>query len=136
MSLVVTTAGEKILADVLGAAYNGGPYVIRLFQNDHTPDPADVLADYTEADFSGYAELDLDGWAAAVTVSGRAQIVATLKVWTHSAGAVDNDIYGYYVVNAGGALVWAERDPNAPVTVDTAGQEYNVLPRFTLRLEP
>ncbi len=40
-----------------------------------------------------------------------------------------NTIYGYYITDLTGALLWAELAP-APITINASGQTYSVLPRF------
>lgn len=106
---------------------------IKLYKNDITPDEASELADFTEADFSGYAEqaLVLDGTAA--IVGGKAQQDFDPAVFAHDGGATPNDLYGYFVVDSSETdLLWAERYAGAPGVINTAGQTYTVVPQLTL----
>src|SRR3990170_1563784 len=94
MSLIVQKVGSVRLNDeLLGAVV----YQIRLFKNDHTPTVNDVLGDYTEADFDGYGPQNIV-WNSSIIVSNRAKALGNLVQWTHTGGPVNNDIYGYFVV--------------------------------------
>lgn len=105
---------------------------LRLFQNNHTPDGADVAGDYTEATFSGYAAVALNNWGNAFqNGSDQGEIDETVRIFTCTGPSPSNAIYGYYVTDGSGNLVWAERNPAGPVTINTAGQTYSVLPRQT-----
>lgn len=135
--LVVVDDGELKMLDILRTQINSDAWEIHLFQNNHTPAEDDTAADYTEATFSGYSEQTVDDFGAPSLVSGEAQVAASLNTWTHNGGAVGNDIYGYYITHSvSGDLMWAERDPNGPITIDTLNQTYNVLPRLNLRTQP
>jgi hypothetical protein len=48
---------------------------------------------------------------------------------------VTNDVYGYFVTNVAGDVVYAERDPSAPVAMNAGGKTYTVFSRFTLNSE-
>jgi len=107
---------------------------IHLFKNNFVPVEAQVLADFVEADFDGYAAQTLAAWGTvALNVDGDAQMVHTPIVWTHDGGATGCDVYGYYVVDAAGlVLLWAERNAAGPVLMDTLNQVYSVVPKLIL----
>lgn len=136
MPLLVPNDSEIRLLDYLGTVFNADPTQIHLFQNNHTPADGDTVADYTECTFSGYLVKTLLAWSAAATVSGRAEITEALQTWGHTGGATGNNVYGYYITDFAGNLLWAELDPAGPVLMDSSGQTYSVLPRFTLRSQP
>ncbi len=128
MPLVVPKVGAIFLLD----QQNGIFYEMHLYKNDLTPDLDTVVSDFTEADFGGYAALTITGWSAAITVADHAKSIANMCQFTHDGGGSANNIYGYYVVVQGsGELVWAERDPNAPVLIDAAHLLYQVITAFT-----
>jgi hypothetical protein len=86
-------------------------FLLRLYQNNYTPDATSVLADFLEANFTNYSEKTLSRSnfsAAATDVSGDAFTEYNSdQVWT--CGATGNTIYGYYMVGAtSGELYWAE----------------------------
>lgn len=93
---------------------------LRLFKNNFTPSNTSVIASFTEADFAGYAPIDLSAWGAAALFAhvAQAQNIATSFVIT----AGTQNIYGWYVTNAAGTkLLLSQRDPNAPVLLDGGG---------------
>lgn len=133
MPLVVTEEGDlEILGAVLVPSYYMG-----LFQNNITPDPTLVLADLTPADFSGYNGLvQIDNWSTPVIVNGHAKSIASLIEWAHDGGVINNDIYGYYVVDATQTkLLWLQLDPNPPVVMQPGSPPYQVIPVFTFTSE-
>jgi hypothetical protein len=99
---------------------------LKLFKNDHTPAVDDVNADYTEADFSGYASFALGNWNAAfLNPDDKGEIDATAHEFAHNGGATGNTIYGVYVVNNAGNVVYAERfDSPRSMTVNTDKIKY------------
>lgn len=134
MPLKIPNVGElAILNDFLDVDTLNLPLVMRLYKNDHVPADGDVLADYTECDFDGYAEQNIVNWAFASTISGRAKSVADILEWTKAAGVTANNVYGYYVVDGSvpEKLLWAERDPEAPILMSTTGKKYSVQPVMT-----
>lgn len=90
---------------------------LHLFKNNFDPLKDSVLADFTEADFAGYAAADIDpaNWLAPSTVAGRAQTSYNPApvVFTVSSGS--QNVYGYYLTdNADSVVLMCERFGNAP----------------------
>lgn len=105
-----------------------------LYKNDYTPTDATVIADLTEADFTGYARIDLDGWTAAfLNAANIAEMRETLRTFTATGGATANTIYGYFILDAGGNLMAVQRNPAGGQVINGAGQVYPVWPRVTLQ---
>jgi hypothetical protein len=99
-------------------------YYYRLFTNNITPGTATVLTDFTEAAWTGYAPIQGGAitWPAA-TLSGHvAQSTGSNIVFNNTSGGTVT-VYGVYVTNGVTAtkLYFAERDPNAPVSVPNGG---------------
>lgn len=134
MSLKVPDVGEATILDHLLGAY-GDDLEVRLYQNDYTPVDGSVLGSFTQADFEGYAGQNAESWTGAVMASGRARSTADQITWTKGTGGTGNSIYGYYVVDADENLLWAERDPSAPVNMTSDGNIYRLTPAFTLKTE-
>lgn len=104
---------------------------IRLFQNNYTPVAATVIGDLTEATFSGYAQITLAGGAVAGALDAENRAVITWNAVTFTkAGATGNTIYGYYIVDNGGVLLWLERF-DAPISMTTDGAFITITPKFT-----
>lgn len=130
MDLVFCEDGLKFSLDTLAAALNAGTAKLRLFKNNHTPDEADDISDYTEADFSGYAAATIGAWNAATYAGGLANVEATTaQTFTNSTGAVGNDVYGYYVTDsAGTVLYYAQRANSPPLSLQLAGEAVTITP--------
>lgn len=107
---------------------------LRLFANNITPADTDVVGDYTEATFTGYAAIATVSWGAAyLNANNIAQIDEIVRTFTQTGTTVVNNIYGYYLTAPGGALVFAERNPAGPIAMAATGATYSVQCRMTER---
>jgi len=101
-----------------------------LFQNDIEPDDDTVLADFDEADFDGYVAVDIppaDYGAVAVVAHVAITTSTTDAVYTADSTASTQVIYGYFVLDGAGALIWAESF-NTPRTI-MADDVFTLTPR-------
>lgn len=137
MALVITNEGMTILLDHLASNETPGwdDFELRLFQQQHTPAVTDLAEDLLaiEADFSGYAPVELvpDGQAAYAGNTSHLEFVPV--EWEVEAPVVGNQIYGWFMLDtATGKLVALQDDPNAPVGMDTEGDKYSILLRLRL----
>lgn len=132
MSLVVPQVGAIVLAEQQRSRWNASPtrLSLHLYINDITPNAGSTLGDFVEASFIGYLPGQINPWGLPVTVDGRARSAASAVTFTKTAGSPAS-VYGYFVTDENGALLWAERDPAAPVPMMADGQTYTVVPRFT-----
>jgi len=135
VSLKVPDAGELLLLGYLRSQFNGVACRCRLFQNDKVPADADVASNYTEATFTSYAFQNAQSWVAPTSSGGVAQITHPTLTWTVGAVGVGNQIYGYYITDGTGQLLWAERDPNAPINMAATGNTYAVTLALTFHSE-
>lgn len=139
MALVVPNEGELELLDkmIKDALSSDEDYILKLFQNNYTPDADAASGSFTEASFTNYAAKTLarTTWNAAVTNgSGRGETSygASPQAWT--CGASGNTVYGYWVEGASSAKVlWAERFGTSRVLA--SGDILNIQPKFTLHSE-
>ncbi len=104
--------------------------IVHLYTNNFTPDEDTVLSDLTEATFPGYNPsawtFDLETFVAHVY-----RCFALANVFTRGAGGGGDMIYGYYVTdNTDTTLLWAERDPAAPLDMTIPGATYTVFPNW------
>lgn len=108
-------------------------WVMGLYTNNYTPLETSVIGDFTEATFGGYSRVAVDAWGAAFWSSGGwAESDAALATFTATGAGLPVTVYGYFLLDAGGNVVGAERNPAGGVTLSTAGQVFPVWPRFTL----
>ena len=141
MALKVPLEGLEWLLNKLKD--NWGNLTLHLYSNDKTPTDADIVDDYTEASFSGYAEVSINAWADAVknTDNIHWQVQGTAITFTHNGGGQTTNCYGYYVtalkgLSAGAvALLWAERFSNPPVAMAVLGDFITVVPVLQDRTE-
>lgn len=134
MSMKIPDGGLQKLVDKLFTAY-GNTCVLKLFQNNITPAAGDAVGTYTEATFAGYASSNCTGWTASTMASSTATTTADQKTFTRSSTGTVQNIYGYYVLDAGGNLLFAERDAAAPIPITNLGDSYLVTPKWTLKSE-
>jgi len=112
----------------------GDKLVLKLYVDDETPstDGSDTVAKYTEAGAGhGYAAIDLaaGSWTVS-TVATIAQAAFAKQTFTWTSNPTET-VYGYFVVNSAGDLVWAERAA-ATFTPTANGDYFEVTPVFKL----
>src|SRR5690349_6733677 len=110
MTLVVPNQGEQVLLDAATGKTAASTLTLRLFSNNLTPGASTTEADVTEVAGGGYAGIALTA-ASWVTTPGSPTSSAYPQQTFTFTGATDSPgtIYGYYVTNAAGKLLWAER---------------------------
>lgn len=105
---------------------------LRLFQNNHVPAQGDTAASYTQANFTGYAAIPLTAWGNAfLNAASDGEIDETNRMFTQTGAAVTCNVFGYYITDGFGNLIYAERSALAPFNMNAAGLVYAVLPRIT-----
>ena len=129
-NVIVQQADVKILDRIVADAIV--LFTLKLFQNNHVPAVTDTEANYTEATFSGYAGIDIHALSGAAFVngSGQGEVDCTTQTFSFSGGAISNLVYGAYVVDSAGQLVYAERFA-APVSMSASPDQIIYTPKFT-----
>ena len=131
MPLVVPDSSERYHLDYL---MDKEDRVYHLYQNDYTPTETSALADFTEANFTGYSAQTVaaTAWNNSVTDgSGTTCADAPDISWTNT-GTTSQNIYGYYVTDtANTTLLWAERFSNAPRTLNP-NDTFTLTPKMCL----
>jgi len=122
--LVLSTAAQvAALADLQTAwqaAGSTGPLTAHLYQNDYVPSPASVLADFTEADFDGYADVDLTLLVGPyLNPQGQPEIQNASVTWAMTGTTTPNTIFGYYFTTLAGAYHSGERFDSPRPMLDT-----------------
>jgi len=138
MAIVLPNAAEVI---ALRAIINDEELDVRIFQNDITPDDDTVLADFTEADFIGYAPAMLiseDFSTTPGTAGNPAVSLYNFVVsFTSTASQASQNCYGYYVVGrTSGDLRWCERFTDAPYNIVNNNDSFGLTPRIELNTAP
>lgn len=132
MALVLADSGAvAILTRFFNAADND--LTLKLFVNNVTPADTDIAATYTEATGGGYSAKALTeaSWTVS-TVGGIAQAAAPEQTFTFTGPLTTfTDIYGYYIVDGAGTLIYAERSAT-PNTPNVNGYALLVTPVFKL----
>ena len=125
MSLLVPTVGLNAFLTLNLAS----DLTLKLYSNNRTPALTNVASDYTVVAGGGYANITLTGgaWSIASGVATFATQTFTFTGATNSPGTV----YGYYVVNGAGTLMFAERFPTVPFT-PANGTNITITPRIVL----
>lgn len=128
MSLVLSNDGKTELLNVKRPLLN--TWVVRLYQNNYIPTGAMGIGNFAQATFQGYAQKAINfANVPNIQPNGKALITSVLITWTPTGVAVQNTIFGYYVTNAAGTIVYfAERNPAGGIIV---GQD---LSPFTVQL--
>jgi len=134
MALVICDAGELRLLDLMlkTALDVDETFTLHLFKNDITPDASSAVGDFTEADFTGYSSVSLlrATWTSAVTDTGVATTQYGNSPLSWSCTGSGNTVYGAYVLDGNGDLVWAEKFSTARTLVNGDVLNYTVV--FTL----
>ncbi len=135
MTLIVVNQAEKAFLDLILAVN----YTLRLFKNDPaaglTQVQKDALteANFTEADFTGYAGINLTGGSWTTNPGDPATGSYAQQTFTSSADQTPQLVYGYYITRtSGGALQWFEYLP-VPISFQSNGEFYRVTPRISLK---
>jgi len=124
--IVNTTLGMRGLMIALANVPITNLPLIRLYVNDLDPTADMVLADFTEADYTGYSEVAVDTLGVAWDdAGGNARQEYEAALFQPTGTAVPNVIVGWYMVGGGVGLpitdlvMAAERFP-VPVTLASA----------------
>jgi hypothetical protein len=86
-----------------------------------------------EAAFTGYAPKPLGCFRDAYLNFARQGEADTCPlVWIQTVASPENTVYGYYVTDANGYLIWAERRVSGPERMASAGAVYSLSIAFLL----
>lgn len=129
MAIVLGDDGKVILLRAKRTILVGAK--IHLYQNDYTPVHDSAVSDFTEANFPGYMAQNLSSWGYPyLNAAFQGEIDHPIVTWLMTGSSPTNNIYGYYVTTFAGDLLYAERNPSAPVAMDAAGKTYSIVPQF------
>lgn len=118
MAIGILSEAERIRNAEYQTNYNGGgtDLTLHLCKNDITPAYDTVAADFTEADFTGYASKTLTGSSFTIASSHPITAVYATQQFLSSADQTAQYIYCYYILR-GSILVGSQRFPDGPYVV-------------------
>lgn len=131
MSVGQLYATQQGMKDALNL-FKGDLTYIGLFQNNMPMtrgwDPAGMV----EADFSGYARIDVSlDWAApTINANGNAQVTNILRSWVKSGAIANAAIYGYFFADPSGNVVAGQTfaEGSFPMVID--GDIIRITPKW------
>jgi len=128
--IVVPNVGLLRLLNAMLGLYSPGALQVALFVGNYTPTHADTEATYTamEATFAGYSRYTPSPWAAAYMVFNQATAYAAPRTWTVTASGGTDIVYGYFVLDAAGGLLWVSLEAQGPLPMRNAGDSYTCTP--------
>jgi hypothetical protein len=130
--LLIRAYDEVNLADLQTALADSD---MHLFQNDVDPGPLTAIGDLDEADYTGYAAVNIVTWGAPfLDAEGLLAILSTVCIFRPTGTAITNVIYGWYLTETGGDLVSAGRFANAPLSMASALNVIEVIGRMRHQL--
>jgi hypothetical protein len=132
MPLVVPEGGERKILELIINKSSPSQLTIRLYSS-----PVDFsggglgIADFQEPEDASYSPIDLlsSSWSVA-TVGGVSAATYASSVEFSFEGA--SDLYGYYVTDSAGVVMWAEAFSTSPLSIPAAGGKVRVRPRLQL----
>jgi len=130
MTLIVPNDGEVAMLEKI----IGQTLFLRLFSNNITPSETTTTGSLTQVTGGGYTEKELvvGNWTVAPGAPGTATYNSPQNfAFTGTTGA-PGTVYGYYVVDEDGTLMWAERFEAGVVPFTPV---LNSLIRITPRLQ-
>lgn len=136
MALVLSDIGaDAILEAYFNKSYpaGGDDLTLKLFATDITPADTDTASTYTEAAGGGYAAKTLTNgsWTVA-SANDPSDAVYAEQVFTFTGALTTNGtVYGYFIVDADGVLIFAEKLA-ASFTPAANGDHLDFTPKFQL----
>lgn len=122
-------ASVDLCTTYLNGVASPGAFWYHAFVNDFSPSPATVIGAFTECTTAGYsAEHVLNsGWVPVTSPSGTTRAVNSLFAWVLTDAVT---LYGYYVEDGSGNLLWSQRF-DTPVVFGALGGTVTIEPAFT-----
>lgn len=132
MALVLAIDGRKrALNTRLRNLNTNESFVYHLYSNNYTPVDGQVIGDYTESAYPGYATQTVApaGWTSPVDDGTCVTCTAAQQTYTATGGSAEN-AYGYFVTSSvDGALLWGEKFA-APIDMSAAGRATLLTPTY------
>jgi len=129
--MIITTSAKTLALSYLVAKQtNVSSLSLRLFSNNGTITDATTDAELTEVSSgNGYSPIALTGSSWSINPTG-STLSYPQQTWTFT--GPKGNVYGYYVTNASGTVLWAEKFPTGPYNVQNNGDIINVNLSITI----
>lgn len=137
MASVITNAFLlEVAAEIAANALNPIALTptVKLTKAPFTPTPGSNPATFVEADYTGYGSQPIAAWGPPhLDDQGQARVDSgTLMNFIPTGTTISNTIYGYWIIDAAGNLVYAERFANA-VVLSSPATPLSFVPGFAVR---
>lgn len=131
MALVIPNASEvKLLNNLLNISAPTNT-ILHLYSNNLTPSSTTVIGDVTETASGSYAAITLTSSSWTVATSGGGITTASYAERTFNI-TTSATIYGYYITNLAGDLLWLERFTAAPFQLPGSGGQVLITSQLSL----
>jgi len=134
MNMVIPNEGKvKILDELFRLTGARESFVLDLFKNNETVDDDSTGADFTIADFGGYAQVAIarGDFDAAVEVSNEGSITkTTVPTFSCTSGAAQT-VYGWILRGASSGIIYAGQNFDSPRVMAPGAVE--ALDPFTIK---
>lgn len=132
MALIVPNPGEVLILNAGIGKTAATAWTLRLYSNDYTIVAASTEGNLTEVSGGGYAGVALTAANWVTTPGSPTSSAYPLQTFTFT-GTIGGSgtVYGYYITNAAGTLVYGER-LSAAFTPAVNGDNIKVTPTITL----
>ena len=131
MALVIPNASEvKLLNNLLNISAPTNT-ILHLYSKNLTPSSTTVIGDVTETASGGYAAITLTSSSWTVATSGGGITTASYAEQTFNI-TTSATIYGYYITNLAGDLLWLERFTAAPFQLPGSGGQVLITSQLSL----
>lgn len=130
MALVIPNVGEVVLLSNMLNKVAPQNTVLHLYSNNLTPDENTVIGDITEVTSTGYSAITLtsSSWTVA-TGGGVATASYAQQTYNITTSAT---VFGYYITNTSGDLLWLERFSAAPFQLPGSGGQILITTQISL----
>jgi hypothetical protein len=131
MALVIPNNSEvKLLNNLLNISSPTNT-ILHLYSNNLTPSSTTVIGNVTEVAAGGYAAITLTSTSWTVATSGGGVTTASYPEQTFNI-TTSATIYGYYITNLAGDLLWLERFTAAPFQLPGSGGQVLITSQLSL----
>ena len=131
MALVLADLGaDKVLDKYFNT---GGDLTVKLYTNNYDPLQTSAVGSFTEASGGDYASKTLTAGSWVVTpANDPSDAIYVQQIWTFTGPLSGNaTVYGYYVVDASGVEIFAEKLA-ASFTPANNGDQLKITPKFQM----